>query len=162
MKNNHDIYFNIGETTTSFVRKQGGRVDETNLNIGWKQLADQFYSAFPPTYDEVDRAINFTEEVLAELEDAFKEELILRSNDPQVKSIAELAFNTSKMGTGETLVPQIELEHVFDRFAAIVKGLPASQDVIPDDLGFAAYLLIIREIMHHLDFKAVVSGSVKR
>ncbi len=162
MKSNHNIYFNIGETTTSLVRKQGGRVDETSLNIGWKQLADQFYSAFPPTYNEVDRAINFTEEVLAEVEDAFKEELILRSNDPQVKAIADLAFNTSKTETGETLVPQIELENVFDRFAAIVKGLPASQDIIPDDLGFAAYLLIIREIMHHLDFKNIAVAGISR
>ena len=159
MKTNSTLSLHIGEHATEFIGKQNEVTQKIALNIGWKQLADQFYTAFPPTYDEVDRAINFTEEVLAEVEDAFKDEFQLRSADQQVKAIGDLAFNTTKTEAGEIILPQIELENVFDRFAAIVKGLPASQDVIPDDLGFAAYLLLIREIMHHLDFREVLVGS---
>ncbi|RKD91056.1 hypothetical protein [Mangrovibacterium diazotrophicum] len=156
MKTNNTLYLHIGEQASDFVQSRNNSEIRTTLNIGWKQLAEQFYTAFPPTYDDVDRAINFTEEVLAELEVKFRDESILQSDDPQVEVIAELAFNTTKTEAGETLVPQIELENVFDRFAEIVKGLPASQDVIPDDLGFAAYLLIIREVMHHLDFRELL------
>jgi len=160
MKTHNALYLHIGEQATDFIKKRNNSVITTTLNIGWKQLADRFYTAFPPTYDEVDSAINFTEEVLADVEDLFKDEFVLQSDNEQVKAIAGLAFNTSKNDKGETVVPQIELENVFDRFAAIVKGLPASQDVIPDDLGFAAYLLIVREIMHHLDFQEVVVTSL--
>jgi len=156
MKTTGALHLHIGDQSTDFVRSQNNSEIKTTLNIGWKKLADQFYTAFPPTYDDVDRAINFTEEVLAGVEDMYKQEFVLQSDDPQVKAIADLAFNTTKTEHGETVVPQIELENVFDRFAAIVKGLPASQDVIPDDLGFAAYLLIIREVMHHLDFRELL------
>ncbi|WP_163707996.1 hypothetical protein [Mangrovibacterium lignilyticum] len=156
MKQHTPLYLNIGETTTNIIRKQNKAAIRTTLAIGWKQLADFAYTSFPPTYGEVDQAINLTEEVLAGVEDLFRDEFVLQSADPQLKLIAGLAFNTTTTEAGETVVPQIELENVFERFAAIVKGLPASQDVIPDDLGFAAYLLIVREIMHHLDFEEVL------
>lgn len=152
MKTNNTLYLHIGETQTEFVLKQNDLEQKTTVNLGWKQVAADFFSSFPPTYDEVDRGINYTEEALAELEQQFAGEQLLTSFDEQAKQVWQLAFNTSCGEQGDLFIPQVELENVFDRFAAIVKGLPASQDVIPGDVNFAAYLLIIREVMHHLDF----------
>lgn len=149
---NQTVKVHIGETETVFRTEPENK---SVLKLGYKQLSGSYFSNFPPTYDEVDRAINFTEETLTPIQHLFADQLILESNDPYIKAIAELAFNTISSPEGEIRVPRIEIENVFDRFAAIVKGLPASQDVIPQDIEFAAYLLILREILHHLRFEEV-------
>ncbi|WP_319590507.1 hypothetical protein [uncultured Draconibacterium sp.] len=127
----------------------------TALELGDKFLADRFFSEFPPTSDEIDRAINFTEETLVPVQDLFKDDSVLYSNDSMAVQIANLAFNTSKEGK-QINVPAVELENVFFRLSEIVNGLPASQDILPDSNQFTAYLLIIREVMHHLDFERVI------
>jgi len=47
------------------------------------------------------------------------------------------------------------MEQLFSRLAAIVSGRPASTDVLPTDNKFAATLLVLREVMHHLGFMDV-------
>jgi len=153
MTNSKTIKLHIGAKATEFTNIESGK--SYQLALGWEQLAEAFLASFPPDYAQVDRAINFTEEVLSEAQHLFDDRFVLESNDEQLQLIASLAFNTTTVD-GKIHVPQIELENLFDRFAAIVKGLPSSQDVLPDDNNFAAYLLIVREIMHHLDFRELV------
>ncbi len=125
------------------------------LDLGSQYVADRFFSEFPPTFDEIDGAINYIEEELDKIKDEFNNIKVLFTDDEIGEHIAQLAYNTSKEDVYIS-IPQIELENVFNRFAAIVKGLPASQDVLPDNIEFAAYLLIIREVMHHLNFEKLV------
>lgn len=47
------------------------------------------------------------------------------------------------------------VERLFQRFAAVVQGRPPASSGLPAGPGFAATLLILREILHHLDFAAV-------
>lgn len=149
MTNSKTIKLHIGAKATEFTNIETGT--SCQLAIGWEQVSEAFFASFPPDYAQVDRAINFTEEILSQAQHLFDDRFVLESNDEQLQLIASLAFNTTTVD-GKIHVPQIELENLFDRFAAIVKGLPTSLDVLPDDNKFAAYLLIIREIMHHLDF----------
>lgn len=127
----------------------------TTLELGDQLITDRFFNEFPPTSNEIDHAINFTEETLAPVQDLFEAETVLFSHDSLAMEIAQLAFNTSKEGK-QINVPAVELENVFYRLSEIVNGLPASQDVLPDSNQFAAYLLIIREVMHHLGFEQLV------
>jgi hypothetical protein len=47
------------------------------------------------------------------------------------------------------------VERLFDLLAALSLGRPASSAGIPADGVFAARLLILRELMHHLGFAAL-------
>lgn len=44
------------------------------------------------------------------------------------------------------------LEDGFQRLAALSEGRPATQDPLPGHPNFPAFLLILRELMHHLNF----------
>ena len=129
--------------------------ESTSLNIGSQLVSDRFFSDFPPTYDDIDHAINFTEELLAKIQHLYDAESVLYTSDIMSKEIARLAFNTSRERSLISL-SRIELEHVFNRLADIVKGLPPAQDVLPHNNEFAAYLLILREVMHHLQFDRIL------
>jgi hypothetical protein len=48
-----------------------------------------------------------------------------------------------------------QVERLFNQLAARSEGRPASQVDVPDDPGFAAALLILREFMHHLHFECI-------
>nr|WP_321357244.1 hypothetical protein [uncultured Draconibacterium sp.] len=148
------IHLTIAGNTTH-LKSVEERQSETILELGNLLIADRFFSEFPPTNDEIDHAINFTEETLAPIQDLFEKETDLYTSDSMAAQIAILAFNTQKSGN-QTSVPVIELENIFYRLSEIVNGLPASQDVLPDSNQFAAYLLIIREIMHHMGFERLV------
>jgi len=52
-------------------------------------------------------------------------------------------------------LPVDAMEHLFHRFAAVSEGRPASQEGLPADAAFAATLLVLRELMHHLPFAAL-------
>ncbi|WP_297095482.1 hypothetical protein [uncultured Draconibacterium sp.] len=140
---------------TTHLKSAEEKQPETILTLGEQLIADRFFSEFPPTNDEIDHAINFTEETLAPIQHLFDAETDLYSSDSMAIEIAQLAFNTAKEEQ-QINVPVIELENVFYRLSEIVNGLPASQDVLPDSNQFAAYLLIIREVMHHLGFDRLV------
>ena len=132
-------------------RDMENSVHATSVYWGTELVSDRFFNDFPPSYDEIDSAINFTEEVLSEIQHFFDGKSILYSKDPMARVIVRLAFNNSI--EGELIgMSQVEMEHVFNRLANIIKGLPSTQDVLPNHNEFAAYLLILREVMHHLHF----------
>ncbi|MDX8340017.1 hypothetical protein SLH46_12525 [Draconibacterium sp. IB214405] len=137
---------------TTHLKSAEKKQPEAILRLGDELLAEKFFSEFPPTSDEIDSAINYTEEMLAPVEDRFVVDTDLYTDDSMALQIAGLAFNTSNEGK-RIGVPVIELENVFFRLSEIVNGLPASQDVLPQSKQFAAYLLILREVMHHLGFE---------
>ncbi len=143
--------------TTFYVSNGTGSAPELlhKVNIGYKIIADKYFKNFPPTYDDVDYAINHTEEIIVPLHNSIDGNITLYSNDPMLKEIINLAFNTYKDKNDILTLPTVELENVFNRLSDIIKGLPASQDVIPQNTSFAAYLLILREILHHLHFKEI-------
>lgn len=121
------------------------------LNLGSQLISDRFFSKFPPSYDEIDQAINYTEEELEKIKHLFDGVSTIYTTDSMSVQIAQLAFNTT-IEENLISVARIELENVFSRLADIVKGLPPSQDVLPDNNEFAAYLVVLREVMHHLNF----------
>jgi hypothetical protein len=47
------------------------------------------------------------------------------------------------------------VERVFNRLAAVAQGRPAAHEGLPEDPAFAARLLVLRELMHHMPFAAV-------
>lgn len=109
------------------------------------------FSHTPPTDAEIEMAINDVEDKLMPLIVEFKSENEqLVSYDPIVREISTYA----NIENGELSIR--EMKDVFSRFAAIVSGRPASTDTLPLSADFAAGLLILREVMHHMGFKSII------
>ena len=51
------------------------------------------------------------------------------------------------------------VEHVFARLSAVALGRPAASEGLPESTDFIAALLLVRELMHHLDIPAIRLGS---
>jgi len=153
------ILLQISKTETNFTTffdNESNQLQVKEIHVGYQLIADQCFSAFPPTFNEMDNAINIIEEAVVTLHDQIDIQLSLFCADDDLKNIARLAFNTINNADGTQTIRRIEVENLFTRLAEIIKGLPPSQDVLPKDNHFAAYLLILREIMHHLGFECIV------
>lgn len=48
------------------------------------------------------------------------------------------------------------MERVFNRLVAVSQGRPAAHEGLPASAPFAATLLVLRELMHHLPFQTLV------
>ncbi len=146
---------NIAIGPKSIILSSNDGLVTEKLPLGYDDIVEKCFVDFPPNYSQVDDAINLTEEVLEKYQDKWGNEKTLFCKDIIAKEVIDLAYNT--LETEEQIkAPAKEIEHVFNRFADIVKGLPASMDVIPDRLSFSAYLLILREVLHHMHFDELV------
>lgn len=122
------------------------------LSIGYETISQNIFRHNPPTSSEVEEAIMVTEDQImnASREHIFNKCQIITS-DTIVK---EIASNRDKYEK-DKIVNLHEVEAVFSRFAAIVCGRPASLDDLPLNNKFTASLLILRELMHHLNFNEI-------
>jgi hypothetical protein len=81
--------------------------------------------------------------------------------EPRLLSLVEPTLFDVAQASGYRPQPQIELdiqavEGLFGRLAAVSYGSPAAQQGLPMDAEFAARLLILREVLHHLRFEGVM------
>jgi exopolyphosphatase/pppGpp-phosphohydrolase len=140
----------------SFIA-QGVKADKPDnlwvFDIGTVKTAQDFFKHVPPTPAEVEYAIMEVEDEVMPLHKLLVPDSSLYTFDSAVREAAVLGVVTE---TAEGIIlARSEMEYVFNRLAAIISGRPASQDVLPADNSFAASLLILREVMHHLAFKEI-------
>ncbi len=75
------------------------------------------------------------------------------ATDPALHDIASLAG----VGLGVQRVLTLDaMERLFNRLAAVSEGRPAAHEGLPASVPFAATLLVLRELMHHLLFKTLI------
>lgn len=125
------------------------------LSFGPGSLARQWFKRSPPAPLDLENAIAVVEDEIAQNSKGIDEQRVrLASGDSVIEGFARLA------GLAETEGPRImsreALERLFGRLASVAEGQPASYADIPDDNEFAAALLILRELMHHLRFHEIV------
>lgn len=75
--------------------------------------------------------------------------IAIESSDPYLHAIADAA------GVTATVITREAVEHVFARLSAVALGRPAASEGLPDDPRFDAALLVVRELMHHLDIPSI-------
>ena len=123
------------------------------FDLGAVKTSHDFFKHVPPTPGEVEYAIMEVEDEVMPLHKLLVPNSSLYTFDSAVREAAVLGVVTE---TSEGIIfARSEMEYVFSRLAAIISGRPASQDVLPADNTFAASLLILREVMHHLAFKEI-------
>jgi len=134
--------FSIGEQKVQFSQP------DISLPVGYLAIAQQFFQRDIPSPYEVEMAIATIEDhiqatpLLHHIASAFD------CHDDYLKQIMQIA------GVSE-VISQPEIEQVFNRIADVVSGSPKREGEFPEDKNFISYLLMIRELSHHLNIEKI-------
>jgi exopolyphosphatase/pppGpp-phosphohydrolase len=143
------VLLHIDEEQTLVVIGHGMRIEDViELPLGAMSTSRAHFQRYPPTPAEIENAIQVVEDTLMPVRAKIPQGAELASADAAVELVARLA-------SAGTPLPIEAMEEVFNRLADAIMGSPASMAQIPEDPGFAASLLILREFMHHMQFAAI-------
>ncbi|RDK10132.1 hypothetical protein [Cupriavidus lacunae] len=98
----------------------------------------------------MENAIAAIEDELAKVP-ASVHRIAIASDDPNVHAIARAAG----VSAAATSIGRDAVEQVFAPQSAVALGRPPSFETLPDDPSFIAALLLVRELMHHLDIASI-------
>ena len=117
--------------------------------LGPGRVAKDHFKTSPPTPLAMENAIAAVEDAVMPLRPLLPSGARLLSTDAVLRQIAAL----SGMVPAQMMRLSLEaLEDTFNRLVSVVEGTPASRMGLPESPAFAATLLILRELMHHLHF----------
>lgn len=143
------LTLNLGPDEVSIV---SGHAGDTCLRIGpgidalvRAHLAQPGALAF-----KMEAAISAIEDELALVPKALHHATVV-SSSPSLRGVARAAG----LDETATVLSREAVERVFVRQSAVAQGRPAAYEGLPDDLAFVAGLLLVRELMHHLDIEAI-------
>ncbi len=147
---NSDFNLQLGESGVTFRYNNASKLPGiSTLPLGYQMIAKQFFKKEIPTDSETDYAINYIEDELMLHPELKGGKQSLLTTDDMLKAI----FVKNKL-TADTFSRQ-RVEDLFTDYARVAMGTPASfMDVEVTREDFAA-LLVLREIMHHLDFEQI-------
>ncbi len=121
-------------------------VADATLAFGWRSIARECFRHDPPSPLELENAIAAVEDEVARVHDGMAKGTILLTDN---STIREIALAAGVPAGAEMTLAREAVEYTFQRLAMRAPGLPAGGE-------FAAMLLILRELMHHLDFASIV------
>lgn len=123
------------------------------LKAGYKRISDTFFKQNIPTEAEIDSAINFIED------DLMSDRELLGRKGYLFTSGKKLVGIFHKNGLNEHTYSRQNVESLFAQYARVMMGAPSSElnaEITREDV---AILLVLREVMHHLDFEELrISG----
>jgi exopolyphosphatase/pppGpp-phosphohydrolase len=117
------------------------------LELGFEQIANLHFKRDIPTPLELEHAIQTVEDQVVRARTQVAPGTWLASSDANLHKIAAAAHGHS---TRPAVLTLEDVEHTFNRLAAVSLGRPAASERLPIGKSFAASLLILREFMHHL------------
>lgn len=144
-------FINIQADNTLFVQGTDANTYSFGIvfKIGSKNIANNYFKHTPPTPSEAEEGIMIVEDEIMPFHKKLTPGTLLYCADKETETILSLShpgFRNNKT------LNRTDIEILFGRLSAIIAGRPASMDILPTDNEFAARLLIIREILHHLGF----------
>ena len=150
----HQVVLRLGEFATTLASAQQTEV----LAIGWRRTADDGFLRRQdlPTAAELEQAIMAVEDEIARVTRLGDASSPLVSDDAALVELARLA------GVDGPLPARVDVaavENAFERLARVAQGGPSAFSGLSGgeaDRSFAARLLIVRELMHHLGFATLV------
>lgn len=120
------------------------------LAVGWETLAQRFRHDVP-TPEEIERAIDVVEDEIASVARDFRGSSLL-ADDAAIGAIAQAV---GAPAVGDAVMSVDAVENLFTRMAAGAAGSLARSDALAQGRRFAATLLILRELMHHLQLSSI-------
>lgn len=148
------IVLRLGEFETTLASAQQTEV----LAIGSTRTSDDWFArrSGVPTARELEQAIMAVEDEIARVALRGDAATPLVSDDAALVELARVA------GVGGALPLRVDIaavENAFERLAQVAQGGPRAASGLPGGeagRAFAARLLIVRELMHHLGFATLV------
>lgn len=143
-----NCFLNIEKEVLTFqFQKDNEIVKQFTLSAGYKRISDTFFNRDIPNEAEVEFAINAIENELMRNKDLLERKGYLFTSDRNL-----IAF-FNKNGSNEHTYSRQDVEDLFSKYARVMMGAPSSEinaEITREDV---AIVLILREIMHHLDFE---------
>ena len=121
------------------------------LPIGFSRPGAAFRHE-PPDAADLERAIEAVEDIVMPLARRIPAGTALVTADALAHSIGALSRDAAP---SSGLLALEDIEQLFSELAALAQGRPVSQSHLPRGLELAGYLLIVRELMHHVGFHAL-------
>lgn len=119
------------------------------LFVGYEYIAQtQFKNKIAPTPYDVELAIIAIEDAIMQQSIRLTEKVAYMAKNDYLGKICQYSQDHKIM--------RDDLERYFNRVADIIAGSPARDNELLDDRYFISYLLILRELMHHLDIEAII------
>ncbi len=144
-------YLHLGMRTANFLFLRDGRPEKgIDLELGVGTIADSFFRREIPSEADVENAINHIEDELQS-----DPGLVNRSETLLCADALFAAAFSQQAGTDAAYSRQA-VEEAFTRYALVSMGRSPVYDDVRMDRSTYAGILILREILHHLDFGAVV------
>lgn len=142
------IWLHFGDEELVVREQTGDQPDaEHRLDLGTARIARGFFRHDPPTAQEIERAIDVTEDTIMRLGRPADVRPPLRSASPALKPWAALS--------GPTMTIEL-VEQWFRRLASASLGQPAAMQGLPSGREAAATLLLLREFLHHRGHASIV------
>ena len=116
------------------------------MRLARHSLARDHFRHDPPSPLELENAIAAVEDEVERKHQGIAKGAAPLTHDPAIRRIAVAA---GVPPGGEMMLAREAVEQMFQRLASRAPGLPAGGE-------FAAMLLILRELMHHLDFASIL------
>lgn len=147
----------IGEQQSCLIFGTGDAPQEVMvLTIGSVKTASLFKRS-PPSPAELEHAIMVVEDELTRARHLTDPDNRLVSSDANLRQLALLTGHSGPDEQQPDITLNVEaVEHTFERWMGLVHGRPAARTGLPSDKHFAATLLILRELMHHLQFGSIL------
>ena len=144
----HVVELRLGETASELVI-DAGSPGETVLTfaLGIDQLTRRHFATPMPTAAAVELAIAEVEDHVMPLRRMLPDASRLVTADHRVRAVAD---QLAPDGSTLDVLDIDAVEALFNRWVAIALGRRALHDSLPPSGEFAATLLVLREILHHL------------
>ena len=122
------------------------------LSIGWQTIANEYLLHAPPLPAELEEAIFAIEEQIAAAHVTIPAGAQLYSPDLTVRRIAHFLRGAGE----ESLSLSTDLvERGFSRLVKVALARSTAQDALPLNSDFVATLVLLRELLHHLQFSSI-------
>ncbi|WP_165313575.1 hypothetical protein [Vibrio ziniensis] len=150
------ILMRINETESSFFLSNNQTI--ISLPVGFDLISTRYFKHTPPTYDDIEYAINYIEDEIEKVVPQIASNGFTLITD--MGFIRQIAILSGLTDSSEIHFKRDDLEYIFGQYAEIAMGrhpYPHESDISPK---FYAQLLIFREFMHHLKFDYVTIKSM--
>lgn len=138
-------FFTINPQSTIFTFADHSQLV---INVGYDSVIKyDFKHHFPNAY-QTEMAIITIETAIEQVMTQWQKTSILQTDNHEIKKIAHYFNNEKSLNTEQ-------IERMFNRVADIIAGSPRQRDLLPDSLEFTASLLILREVLHHLNIEEI-------
>ena len=125
------------------------------LAIGSARTAADQFRQDPPAPIEMENAIMVVEDEVTWARHHVGASALFTMD----RSVRQIALIAGVAERDEMALSLEAVEQTFDRLSGVVLGRPAASEGLPAGGAFAATLLILRELMHHLKFAAITVRS---